>query len=399
MRSKPDGCHGCACHDHGTDFSAIEGTGSSGILIVGEASGLHEQREQLPFRPFAPAGGVLERAFRRMGVSRQQFAITNILRCRPRNDWFSKAPWEFSAARHCRPNLAAALAEFKPRAVWTLGNISMRELTGYSGVAEEYQSISYLTGYCVPLVADFGAGPLPVIPGFHPAYLRRGKMSHFEQLCRTLQRTLNVVAGKDRAYDWEPQKTMLRYDTHPTVARASEFYFRLRDNPGLAFSYDLETGESASLDEDARDGYVDTQIRLVQFSAESGTAIAMPWEGDFKRIVQSILHLPNVKMGHNVWLFDNKVLAACGDREGLDLRPRGVVHDTLCMFHHWQPDLPAHLQFAASFVQFPFPWKHLAATDIEFYGCCDVDATLRLYGMLEATLRRDGLWDDGAVAA
>ena len=93
------------------------------------------------------------------------------------------------------------------------------------------------------------------------------------------------------------------------------------------------------------------------------------------------------------------MLAACGDREGLDLRPRGVVHDTLCMFHHWRPDLPAHLQFAASFVQFPFPWKHLAATDIEFYGCCDVDATLRLYGMLEATLRRDGLWDDGAVAA
>ena len=32
------------------------------------------------------------------------------------------------------------------------------------------------------------------------------------------------------------------------------------------------------------------------------------------------------------------------------------------MFHHWQPDLPAHLQFAASFIRFPFPWKHLTAT-------------------------------------
>jgi hypothetical protein len=101
-----------------------------------------------------------------------------------------------------------------------------------------------------------------------------------------------------------------------------------------------------------------------------------------------------VKCGHNVWLFDNKVLRAAGEREGLDLLPRGVIHDTLQMFHHWQPDLPAHLQFAAGFVQFPFPWKHLAGTDLEFYGCCDVDATLRLYNMLEKTLRRDQLWGD-----
>jgi hypothetical protein len=63
------------------------------------------------------------------------------------------------------------------------------------------------------------------------------------------------------------------------------------------------------------------------------------------------------------------------------------------MFHHWQPDLPAHLQFCAQFVQFPFPWKHLAATNLEFYGCVDVDATLRLYTFLRAQLERDGIWD------
>jgi len=95
-----------------------------------------------------------------------------------------------------------------------------------------------------------------------------------------------------------------------------------------------------------------------------------------------------------VWLFDNKVLRAAGEREGLDLTPRGVIHDTLAMFHHWQPDLPAHLQFAASFVQFPFPWKHLAGSHIEFYGCADADATLRLYGMLSRTLQRDGIYGD-----
>jgi hypothetical protein len=64
------------------------------------------------------------------------------------------------------------------------------------------------------------------------------------------------------------------------------------------------------------------------------------------------------------------------------------------MFGHWQPDLPKHLQFCSQFTSFPFPWKHLAATNIEFYAIADVDATLRLYHFLEAALKKDGLWDD-----
>ena len=80
--------------------------------------------------------------------------------------------------------------------------------------------------------------------------------------------------------------------------------------------------------------------------------------------------------------------------------PRGAIHDTLQMFHHWQPDLPAHLQFCAQFVQFPFPWKHLAGTDLEFYGIADVDATLRLYDFLRLQLDRDGIWgQEGCDAA
>jgi len=367
-------------------------------MVVAEASGEHEQREQRPLVEYAPAGGVFERVLRRMSLDRQQLSVTNVVRCRPRNNWLENAPWEFAAINHCRPNLDAAIAERRPRCIVALGGVAARTLTGLAGTA---LGVNHLAGYVVPLQG----GQTPVIANFHPAYLRRGKASHQGVFARILQRAVNIAAGRDREWMWgvvpddAATQAGIAYKTHPSVSDAADFYFHLRDNANVAFSYDIETAESASIDEDAREGFADTEIRLVQFSRTNGTAIALPWEGDFKRIVQSILHLPNVKMGHNVWLFDNKVLAACGDREGLDLRPRGVVHDTLCMFHHWQPDLPAHLQFAASFVQFPFPWKHLAATDIEFYGCCDVDATLRLYGMLEATLRRDGLWDDGAVAA
>lgn len=404
MRKKPQSCSGCAMEFHGHDFSQIEGTGSNGIMVIGEASGKEEARECLPFRPYAPSGGVLERAFRRMSLKRNQFSITNCGRCRPRKDWLSDSPWEYAALRHCRPNLIAAIAEFRPRVIWTLGNLAMREVTGYSGVAREMQSISHLTGYCLPTAPDLSPVPIPVVPAFHTAYLRRGKMSHFGQLTRTLKRATNIAAGTDRDWLWgvvpEDPATHggLRYEIHPSLDAAQAFAARVRDGIKSIVSYDIETQESASLDEDAREGFTDTRIQLVQFSIESGEGIAIPFDGAYRGIIGEILRGPNVKVGHNVWLFDNKVLRAAGEREGLDLIPRGTIHDTLAMFHHWQPDLPAHLQFAASFVSFPFPWKHLAATDLAFYGCCDADATLRLYTFLEAALRRDGIWDDGESA-
>jgi uracil-DNA glycosylase family 4 len=373
----------------GTDFSQVEGTGALGVMIVAEASGEMEARDQLPLRPYAPAGSLLERTFRRMGHSRQQFSLTNTLRCRPRNNWLVGAPWEFSALNHCRPNLDAAIADRRPRAILALGDTALRELTGEAG---ETRGVSHLGGYVLR-----GPSDIPVIPTWHPAFIRRGKAAYQGIFARNLQRAVNVAAGKDREWEWDLEEAQrngrIRYQVHPSLDEARSYERRVGDNAGLIVSYDIETFESASLDEDARDGFTDTRIRLIQFSVQGGEGIALPWEGDYREIAARLLRSPNVKCGHNLWLFDNRVLEACGAREGLDLRPRGPIHDTLAMFHHWQPDLPAHLQFAAQFVQFPFPWKHLAATDLEFYGCVDVDATLRLYEFLSAQLKRDGLWD------
>jgi len=217
---------------------------------------------------------------------------------------------------------------------------------------------------------------------------------------RILQRAMNISKGTDTNWIWglDPKELSthgtLKYQTNPSVQDGESFAHKVEQSGAGVLSYDIETSESVSLDEDAREGFQDTHVQLVQFSLSSGMGIAMPWEGNYKGIIQRILTSPITKCGHNVWLFDNKVLRAAGEREGLDLRPRGTIHDTLQMFHHWQPDLPAHLQFCAQFVQFPFPWKHLAGTDLPFYGCCDVDSTLRLYTMLEATLKRDRIWDD-----
>lgn len=433
MRRKPNSCSGCSFESHGTDFSQIEGTGSSGVMLIGEASGEMEARDQLPFRPYAPAGSLLERTLRRMGIDRQQFSISNVCRCRPRNNWLEGNPAEYSALTHCRPNLEAAIIERKPRCIVALGGTALRELTGMTG---ENRGISHLAGYILPHVVNTGllGAPLvtiPVIANFHPTFLRRGKASLQGVFARILQRALNIASGKDTSYKFFNSPTRRRcddcisfendshdpscficggtgyieeegsldarslgYQTSPTVSDAESFAHYVLGHPESPESYDLETVESPSLDEDAREGFADTHIRLVQFAIDGAGAIAIPYERDFYQAIQALLHAPNTKCGHNVWLFDNKVLKAAGAREGIDLAPRGIVHDTLQMFHHWQPDLPAHLQFCAGFVNFPFPWKHLSGSNLALYGCADVDATLRLFNMLQKTLIRDGLWND-----
>lgn len=420
-RHKPESCQGCPIESHGTDFSAIEGTGANGVLLVGEASGEHEQRDQLPFRPFAPAGSLLERTLRRMGCDRQQFSVTNTIRCRPRNNWLEGSPHEHAAIAHCRPNLDAAIAARRPRCIVALGGTALRELTGEAG---PQRGIGHLAGYVLPFarqthketfphgdlpwdaseVRAAQPGAIPVIGNFHPAFLRRGKASLQGVFARILQRSLNIAAGRDHDYLWnvDPKEPsthgkLLEYRTRPSLDDARSFLRQVRESSGAVVSYDIETSESSSLDEDAREGFMDTYIKLIQFSTGANSGIAFPWEGEYRTIASEILRTPNTKCGHNVWLFDNKVLRAAGEREGIDLIPRGVIHDTLQMFHHWQPDLPAHLQFCAQFVSFPFPWKHMASNDIEFYGCADVDATFRLYRMLAATLERDGIWGDATL--
>jgi uracil-DNA glycosylase len=188
-RNKPNSCIGCGCFSHGTDFTQVEGTGSSGVMLVGEASGEHEQRAGTPFVSYAPAGGVLERVLRRMGVAREAFSVTNVLRCRPRNNWLEGAPWEYSAISHCRPNLEGAIAERRPRALVALGGTATRELTGLAG---DKQGVSYLSGYVLS-----GPNGTPTISSFHPSFLRRGAIHLMGVLARNITRALNVAKGTD----------------------------------------------------------------------------------------------------------------------------------------------------------------------------------------------------------
>jgi DNA polymerase I-like protein with 3'-5' exonuclease and polymerase domains len=373
-----------------------------------------------------------------MGLDRKQFAITNCVRCRPRHNWLEGSPYEYAALRHCRPNLDQAIQDYRPRSIVSLGGVALRELTGEAG---EARGVTHLAGYVMPLATTrvpcdncishnlldvprnqritdatcdqchgsgyiSGVGTVPVIANYHPSYLRRGKASHQGVFSRIIQRGLAIASGRDRAYMWgvdpddpatwrQPGGERLQYWTKPSTDQARSVLYYLQANPNIWIAKDIETSESSSLDEDAREGFSDTEVRLFQLSYQPGTGIAIPYTGEFKAVIHEMLHLPNPFYGHNWDNFDHKVLRAAAAREGWTYAPTQRCFDTLDMFHHWQPDLPAHLQFAASFINFPFPWKHLATTDIQFYGICDVDADLRLGTFLDKTLKKDNLYGEG----
>lgn len=411
--AKPEGCRGCPGDDWQhpivgtkrlteprTGFSASEGHGTNGVLVVGEALGANEDADGLPFRPQAQAGSLLDRVFKRLGYDRQQFRITNIVRCRPPNDFLADAPYEFQVIQHCRPYLLAEIASMKPRCILALGGTAFRELTGYEGTKE---GISYVRGYVVPCVLE-GWRRVPVVGAFHPSFLRQGKPEYFGNLCHDVMRAVEVarVGGEwhewkhavmeREEYVWLPRGTITDepgYTTRASLDQASSFLLRVRNNPTLPLTYDIETHDSAGTDEDERQELdFGGAIEQIQFALAPGEGIVFPWRGEFIEIARKVLLCDNAKYSFYGHLFDDPRLRAAGCEFG-----GPFPHDLYEMWHHLQPDLPANLQFVASFYGFPFPWKHLAGVDAGFYGCCDVDAPQRILAKLPDQLRKRGLWD------
>ena len=113
MLPKPKECIGCPLYNAGSGFSRPEGHCTNGVLLVGEALGYHEAEAGLPFRPYADAGHVLERAIVSLGMSREQFGIFNIVNCRPPSNELTGASYEDEAINHCKTHFKAVMSDRK----------------------------------------------------------------------------------------------------------------------------------------------------------------------------------------------------------------------------------------------------------------------------------------------
>lgn len=364
-----------------TGFSVGEGHMLNGVMCIGEALGGNEDADGLPFRPHAASGSLLERAFKRLGYARDQFRVNNVVRCRPPHDHLADAWYEEEVIQHCRPYLEDELRKWKPRAILALGGTAARELTGLTGAK---QGVSYIRGYAIPSILHAAPG-IPVIPTFHPSFLRQGKIQMFGTLCHDIQKAVQV------ARDGVPPPLPTRYQTHPSLDEANAFRIRAEQSPNLWLTYDIETPHSAEMSEDERDEEHSIDITQIQFSLGVGEGIVFPIAGaptEYMDMARSILSGPHRKAGFYNHLFDDPRLRYNGVRFG-----GPPTHDLYEMWHHMQPDLPANLQFVASFYGMDRPWKHLFGVDLAEYGCCDVDAPQRILARLPEQLRKRGLQD------
>lgn len=363
-------------------FCQPEGRGTLGVLMLGESLGDSEAHDNLPFRPYAPAGSVLERNIKRCGYSREQFVLYNAIPVQPPRNYINPK-WEAAAIAWGLSILDDIVAQYKPRAILCLGGVPLRAVTGLAG---EKLGVSDVRGY--PLWSE--RYQLPVVATLHPSWLRRGKMAWSSVLMHDIKLAVAVAHGggtffspvlnRDVTFKPTPHHDIYSpfipggYVEHPTEADAWRFYEEAEKAKLIA--YDIETPRSKSADEDESDELGETVLLSVQFSVERGTGIFLPWRDPFIEVAKRTLALGCDKAGANTWRFDDPLLAAHG------APVRGKRHDVRWAWQHFQPDLSGALQSIMSFYNRGswMPWKHLHSASPQAYGIMDVDAIQYILG-------------------
>ncbi|HVS48077.1 MAG TPA: uracil-DNA glycosylase [Candidatus Dormibacteraeota bacterium] len=141
------------CGLHATRTQAVPGVGPSpaDIMIVGEAPGFNEDRQGEPF--VGAAGKLLDTLLARIGLSRADVYITNVLKCRPP---MNRDPMP-NEAESCSPYLKRQLDLVQPKVVLILGRHALERLMPGQG------SISRVHGSLVR------RGDVAYVPLYHPA--------------------------------------------------------------------------------------------------------------------------------------------------------------------------------------------------------------------------------------
>jgi uracil-DNA glycosylase family 4 len=131
------------------------------LMFIGEGPGMEEDRQGEPF--VGAAGKRLNQWIGRIGLSRQDVYIANIVKCRPPGN---RAPLPEEAAS-CLPILRRQIRAIRPEIICTLGAVALNYLLGNN------DKITRARGKWRDLEG------VPVLPTYHPAYiLRNGAREH-----------------------------------------------------------------------------------------------------------------------------------------------------------------------------------------------------------------------------
>lgn len=150
---------GCPLRTPGLRTVFADGNPDAGLMLIGEAPGVQEDRAGLPF--VGPAGKLLDRMLAAIGHDRSSAYITNVVYWRPPGNR-TPTPEEVET---CLPFVRRHVALVKPKLVVALGACATRALTG------DASGIMRLRGGWRSFDAE--GTQYPLLPMLHPAYLLR----------------------------------------------------------------------------------------------------------------------------------------------------------------------------------------------------------------------------------
>src|SRR6266568_2228856 len=262
-----------------TGFVPPDGDGTYGVALIGEAPGEQEIRYGKPFYEAAPAGAVLKRLLSRAGLDRGRFVISNAVWSRPPGNYLDGARYEGEAIASYDGFRSRLFEQYRPRVFVALGGVALRTLSHYGGKGA---SISNVQGY----VLDGPYSGTWCIGALHPSAIMRGEQRMSGCVIWALQKAIDIASNGF-------VRLPTRYITHPSLDDALEFE-RNYDAAKHFLSYDIETFESSSLDEEQVEekdediSYNITRISLC-YSGQDGHAISLPWQAPFIDIARRML--------------------------------------------------------------------------------------------------------------
>jgi uracil-DNA glycosylase len=140
-----------------------KGNENANILFVGEAPGVNEDEQGLPF--VGAAGKNLDNLLERVGLGLDEVYVTNILKCRPPGN---RDPLPEEIRAHT-PWLLKQIEEIKPKIVCSLGNHATKFFLseGDVGRMDEQPGITQVHGKV--RMIEINGVKIKLIPLFHPA--------------------------------------------------------------------------------------------------------------------------------------------------------------------------------------------------------------------------------------
>ncbi|MCL6622166.1 MAG: uracil-DNA glycosylase [Syntrophobacterales bacterium] len=155
IRAEMGDCRRCKLWRTRTHLVFGEGSPTAALMFIGEGPGAEEDLQGRPF--VGPAGQLLNNLLAKLGLSREEVYIANVVKSRPPGNR-EPEPDEIAA---CLPFLKKQIEAIQPRVIVTLGRVATQALldtttplTKLRGTWQRYQGI-------------------PVMPTFHPSYLLR----------------------------------------------------------------------------------------------------------------------------------------------------------------------------------------------------------------------------------